>query len=112
MYDIQAFNIAEINEMLISLELEPLTLSGTFETMLFTRLDTIIMLLSIQNSNTNILIENTVNEYNLIPYVTELKEIILTQQATTNITTSILFALLGIVISFMIFLLIGVLWRK
>jgi hypothetical protein len=112
MQGIYDFNIAEINEMLIDLAIEPLSLSGTFETMLFMRLDTIIMLLSIQNSNTNILIENTVNEYNLIPYITELKETLLTQQATTNIAISIQFALLGIVIAFMIFILVGVLWKK
>jgi len=112
MYEISDFNIAEINEMLIDLAIEPLSLSGTFETMLFMRLDTLIMLLGIQNSNLNTVIENTLNDYNLIEHITELQETLLTQYATNNIATSIQFALLGVVIAFMVFILIGVVWKR
>lgn len=110
MYEIYDFNIVEINEVLTYLEIEPLSLSGTFETMLFTRLDTIITLLSIQNSNINMMIDISTNE--LLQHINILQQSLVAQQYTTIISTSILFALLGIVIAFMVFILIGVLWKK
>lgn len=101
----------EIEEILNYIGIETQAVTNNFEMLLFTRLDTQIMLTSINNANINTLRQSVEENSEILNELLNLQNYLSSQPNPMFIIMNVMLGVLGLIVGILIFILVGTSWK-